>query len=127
MMTKSHSLLNAAKLAHAWETAIIESRDPESTDDTGFWTRLENIAEKCMSLIVGSFSSRTRMSNYHAYTRGDISTWSDSAGTSMTVRVGDHHAVSYWDGEDIIFIYECSRDTELSEAIGGDPICQIAL
>jgi hypothetical protein len=115
MMTKSKSLLNAAKLAHAWETAIIESRDPESTDDTGFWTRLENIAEKCMSL------------NILKYTRGDISTWIDSAGTSMTVRVGDHHAVSYWDGEDIIFIYECSRDTDLSEAIGGDPICQITL
>jgi hypothetical protein len=114
-MTKSHSLLNAAKLAHAWETAIIESRDPESTDDTGFWTRLESIAEKCMSL------------NILKYTRGDISTWSDSAGTSMTVRVGDHHCVSYWDGEDIIFIYECSVDTDLSEAIGGDPICQITL
>ena len=106
-MTKSHSLLNAAKLAHAWETAIIESRDPESTDDTGFWTRLENISDWRRS--------------------SDISTWSDSAGTSMTVRAGDHHAVSYWDGEDMIFIYECSRDTDLSEAIGGDPICKITL
>ena len=117
MMTKSHSLLNASKLAHAWETAIIESRDPESTDDTGFWTRLENIAEK----------SQPPTAHDTGYTRGDISTWSDSAGTSMTVRVGDHHCVSYWDGEDIIFIYECSVDTDLSEAIGGDPICQIAL
>ena len=115
-MTKSHSLLNAAKLAHAWETAIIESRD--SADFFPFWTRLENIAEKCILMASSSLLK---------YTRGDISTWSDSAGTSMTVRVGDHHAVSYWDGEDIIFIYECSVDTDLSEAIGGDPICQIAL
>ena len=112
-MTKSHSLLNAAKLAHAWETAIIESRD--SADFFPFWTRLENIAEK------------NAMSGSGYYKHCDISTQSDSAGTSMTVRVGDHHAVSYWDGEDIIFIYECSRDTDLSEAIGGDPICQIAL
>ena len=114
-MTKAHSLLNAATLAHRWETAIIELRDPESTDDTGFWTRLENIAEK------------NAMSGSSYYKHSDISTWSDSAGWSMTVRVGDHHAVSYWDGEDIIFIYECSVDTDLSEAIGGDPICQIAL
>jgi len=103
MMTKSHSLLNAAILANKWENEI-----------SGTWLNLENIAEKCMSLTL-------------KYTRGDISTWSDSAGTSMTVRVGDHHAVSYWDGEDMIFIYECSVDTDLSEAIGGDPICQIAL
>ena len=113
-MTKAHSLLNAAKLAHAWETAIIESRDPKSTDDTGFWTRLENIAEK------------NAMSGSSYYNHSDISTWADSAGASMTVRVGDYHAVSYWDGEDMIYIYECSVWTDLSEAIHGNPICQIA-
>ena len=110
-MTKAHSLLNTATLAHNWETAIIESRD--SADFFPFWTRLENIAERSQSLAL--------------YSRGDISTWADSAGTSITARMGDYHCVSYWDGEDIIFIYECSRDTDLSEAIGGDPICQIAL
>ena len=111
--SKSHSLLNAAKLAHAWDTAIIESRDPKSSDDTGFWTRLENIAERIQHLA--------------SYSHGDISTWSDSAGASMTVRVGDHHAVSYWDGEDIIFIYECSPNTDWSEAITGNPIYSITL
>tara|TARA_R100000005_G_C4991399_1_gene198761 strand:- start:296 stop:634 length:339 start_codon:yes stop_codon:yes gene_type:complete len=112
-MTKAHSLLNTATLAHNWETAIIESRDPKSTDDTGFWTRLENIAERSQSLAL--------------YSRGDISTWADSAGASITARIGDYHCVSYWDGEDIIFIYECSVWTDLSEAIHGNPICQIAL
>ena len=114
-MTKSKSLLNAATLAHRWETAIIESRDPESSDDTGFWTRLEN-------LVFDIFKP-----NWIEYGQLDIETQSDSAGTSMTVRVGDYHAVSYWDGDDMIFIYECRRDADLSEAIGGDPICQIAL
>jgi hypothetical protein len=61
------------------------------------------------------------------YEQNDLSTFSDSAGTSVTARVGDYHCVSYWDGEDIIFIYEAARDTDLTEAICGDPICQIKL
>ena len=112
-MTKSKSLLNAATLAHRWETAIIESRD--SADFFPFWTRLEN-------LVFDIFKP-----NWIEYGQLDIETQSDSAGTSMTVRVGDHHAVSYWDGEDIIFIYECSRDTDLSEALTGNPIYSITL
>ena len=99
-MTKTQSLLNAAKLADEWATKFTH----------GFDT-LEAIAEKC-----------TRY-----YARADISTWSDGAGNSISARVGDYHIVSYWDGEDIIFIYQCEPDDEVSEVIGHDPLFSEAL
>ena len=97
-MTKTQSLLNAAKLADEWDTALVKASN-------GFDT-LEAIAEKC-----------TRH-----YARADISTWSDSAGNSISARVGDYHVVSFWDGEDILFIYQCEPDDEVAEVIGNDPI-----
>ena len=106
-MTKTQSLLNAAKLADEWATRVIFCTDPDGTSRPlcGFDT-LEAIAEKC-----------TRH-----YARPDISTWSDSAGNSISARVGDYHVVSFWDGEDILFIYQCEPDDEVSEVIGNDPI-----
>ena len=120
-MTKSHSLLNAANLAHKWAVAYMryssdDARKQLKKMDMSLFNLFENIAEQLTSDDPFSY-----------YEYNDVSTFSDSAGTSVTARVGDHHAGSYWDGEDIIFIYECSVDTDLSEAIGGDPICQIAL
>jgi hypothetical protein len=120
-MTKSHSLLNAAKLAHKWEVAFMryssdDARKQLKKMDMSLFNLFENMADKLTSDDPFSY-----------YEYNDVSTFSDSAGTSVTARVGDHHCVSYWDGEDIIFIYECSRDTDLSEALTGNPIYSITL
>ena len=104
-MTKTQSLLNAATLADEWATRFTCARVDARRPLCGFDT-LEAIAEKC-----------TRH-----YARADISTWSDSAGNSISARVGDYHVVSFWDGEDILFIYQCEPDDEVSEVIGNDPI-----
>lgn len=40
---------------------------------------------------------------------------SDSAGDSVFMRVGDFHCVSYWTGEDMIFIYEALRGTNSNQ------------
>ena len=108
-MTKTQSLLNAAKLANEWENDV---RDGKAHGQRFvMFDVLEAIAEKC-----------TRH-----YARSDISTWSDGAGNSISARVGDYHIVSYWDGEDILFIYQCEPDDEVSEVIGHDPLFSVAL
>ena len=103
-MTKTQSLLNAAKLADEWANDIRDAK----THGQHFvmFDVLEAIADK---LTLN-------------YARPDISTWSDSAGNSISARVGDYHVVSFWDGEDILFIYQCEPDDEVSEVIGNDPI-----
>ena len=109
-MTKTQSLLNAATLANRWEiTTTLEPRWDKHLAE--FWKTMESVAEEC-----------TRN-----YARADISTWSDSAGNSISARVGDYHVVSFWDGEDMLFIYQCKPDDEVSEVIGHDPIFSQAL
>ena len=107
-MTKTQSLLNAAKLADEWATKFCASRN------VSFSRRFETLGAIADNL--------TR----HC-ARADVSTWSDSAGNSISARVGDYHIVSYWDGEDIIFIYQCEPDDEVSEVIGHDPLFSEAL
>ena len=102
-MTKTQSLINAAKLADEWDTALVKASN-------GF-DKLVTLAEIC-----------TRN-----YARADISTWSDSAGNSISARVGDYHVVSFWDGEDMLFIYQCEPDDDVSEVIGHDPLFSEAL
>ena len=113
-MTKIQSLLNAAKLADEWAkvyAASLEKHCDIEAHRPPFWPTMESVAEEC-----------TRN-----YARSDISTWNDSAGNSISARVGDYHIVSYWDGEDILFIYQCEPDDEVSEVIGHDPLFSVAL
>ena len=107
-MTKTQSLLNAAKLADEWATKFCASRNASFSrlDKLPLFGALEAIAEK---------------STRH-YARSDISTWNDSAGNSISARVGDYHVVSFWDGEDMLFIYQCEPDDDVSEVIGHDPL-----
>jgi len=108
-MTKTQSLLNAATLADAW------ARNVELFYTDGIcvveFDALETIADKL-----------TRN-----YARADVSTWSDGAGSHISARVGDYHVVSFWDGEDMLFIYQCEPDDEVSEVIGHDPLFSQAL
>ena len=106
-MTKTQSLLNAATLADVWADEV------RSFDADGIceFDILEAIADK--------------LTRYYA--RSDVSTWSDSAGNSISARVGDYHIVSYWDGEDVLFIYQCEPDDEVSEVIGHAPLFSVAL
>jgi len=106
-MTKTQSLLNAATLADAWAKVYAANRRPQFS----FFMTMEREAEKL-----------TRH-----YARSDISTWSDSAGNSISARVGDYHIVNYWDGEDVLCIFQCSPDDEVSEVIAGDPLFYEAL
>ena len=46
---------------------------------------------------------------------------------SMSIRCGDYHIVSVWNGEDMLFIYECGPDDEVSEVIGTNPLFSVAL
>ena len=61
------------------------------------------------------------------YEQTDESIWSDGAGDSISIRCGDYHIVSVWNGEDVLFIYQCEPDDEVSEVIGHDPIFSVAL
>tara|TARA_R100001443_G_scaffold40593_2_gene54006 strand:- start:335 stop:640 length:306 start_codon:yes stop_codon:yes gene_type:complete len=90
-MTKTQSLLNAAIVANAFTEKFTYGFDV-----------LEELAVKLLR---------------NKYDRVDTTTWNDSAGNSIFVRVGDYHAVSYWDGEDMIFIYEVGKDEDLCESL----------
>ena len=61
------------------------------------------------------------------YEQTDESIWSDGAGDSISIRCGDYHILSVWNGEDVLFIYQCEPDDEVSEVIGHDPIFSVAL
>ena len=61
------------------------------------------------------------------YEQTDESIWSDGAGDSMSIRCGDYHIVSVWNGEDVLFLYECGPDDEVSEVIGNNPLFSVAL
>jgi hypothetical protein len=100
-MTKTHSLLNAAKVADEFAKKFSHGFD---------------VLEAIPDIVLR-----------HEYDRIDVSTWGDSAGNSISARVGDYHIVSYWDGEDIVFIYQCEPDDEVSEVIGHDPLFSEAL
>tara|TARA_Y100001963_G_scaffold159074_1_gene261172 strand:+ start:1614 stop:1943 length:330 start_codon:yes stop_codon:yes gene_type:complete len=63
----------------------------------------------------GMDSLLTGMLKSYKYDKIESELWSDSAGQSLFIRVGDHHCVSFWTGEDMVFIYSIERDTPLSE------------
>ena len=103
-MTKTQSLLNAAKLADVWADEV-----------RSFY--VDGICVVQLDALEAIADKMTRN-----YARADVSTWSDSAGTSISARVGDYHIVNFWDGEDILCIFQCSPDDEVSEVIAGDPL-----
>ena len=118
-MTKIQSLLNAAKLADEWERIATLERIRSAQE-----VYAANRRPK-FSLFMTMERDAEKMTRHYA--RADVSTWNDSAGNSISARVGDYHIVSYWDGEDIIFIYQCGPDDEVSEVIGHDPLFSVEL
>ena len=117
-MTKAHkqtqSLLNAVTVANA----IAERYTFDAAGDYPESASMEDLTAM-LNLASEILDGK--------YEQTDESIWSDGAGDSMSIRCGDYHIVSVWNGEDVLFIYECGPDDEESEVIGNNPLFSVAL
>ena len=117
-MTKAHkqtqSLLNAVTVANA----IAERYTFDPAGDCPESASMEDLTAmlKLASEILDG-----------KYEQTDESIWSDGAGDSISIRCGDYHILSVWNGEDVLFIYQCEPDDEVSEVIGNNPLFSVAL
>jgi hypothetical protein len=117
-MTKAHkqtqSLLNAATVANAMAERY-------TFDAAGDYPESASMEDLTAMLLLASEILDGK------YEQTDESIWSDGAGDSISIRCGDYHILSVWNGEDVLFIYQCEPDDEVSEVIGHDPIFSVAL
>ena len=104
-MTKLDSLAMAVKIADNLRNHLTGTHTHRIREfRRGKWGELEKVLESITYPKIGPCIS-------------DTMSWSDSAGDSIWFRTGDHYAVSYWTGEDMLFIYEVGRDEELCESL----------
>jgi hypothetical protein len=94
-------------------------------------TSLNNAVKTAMAVIeyLKAMHPKKRVERFRAFRRQDFGSLvkhvgklateticeSDSAGDSVFMRVGDFHCVSYWTGEDMVFIYEALRGTNSNQ------------
>jgi len=109
-MTKLDSLVMAVKVADNLRNFLMCNNPPGTHTHRrrefrrGQWGELEKSLESVSYPKIGLCVS-------------DTMSWSDSAGDSIWFRTGDYYAVSYWTGEDMIFIYEVGKDEDLCESL----------
>ena len=124
-MTKAHkqtqSLLNAVTVANA----IAERYTFDPAGDCPI-TKAIGTESASMEDLTAMLKLASEILD-GKYEQTDESIWSDGAGDSMSIRCGDYHIVSVWNGEDVLFIYECGPDDEVSEVIGANPLFSVAL